>query len=695
VGKFVLGIDVGGTFTDGVALNVETGELMRAKVSTTPDDQSEGTVTLFREFGIGADDVAAFHHGATVGLNAVLTRNGVRTALLCTSGFRDLLDIGELRRPWDERLYDPNWIRPHQERPLVHRRHRREISERLLESGAVHEALDEERARKDLEFLRDEGIESVAICLINGYVSDSHERRLQELVAEIMPDAYVQVSSVQPRAGEYKRTFAVVLDAYAGPPIVHYLTNLRDRMHAEGYKGELQIMQMSGGLRTLSRTIDEFPALTMSSGPVAGILGAEFYARVCLDTDSLACVDIGGTSTDIGFVHKGRALLTDDWEVDDGMPLGVPTVDVLSIGAGGGSLLHVDEVGTLRVGPDSAGAVPGPACYGRGGTQATVTDCYSVLGLLHPDLFLGGRMDIDVAAARAAIAVLAEPLHSTVEEVAQAAYDLVNRDIANAVRKKGFDRALNLDEYAYFAYGGAGPLHAVGSAQALGMRNVVVPYFPGGFSAFGMLASAPRVERAIAPLRALDVIGVEGLREGYESLERDVTEDLLGQGLAQQDIALERSIYVMYEGQSWPNRIPLASGPIDDGSVASIRAETDAYYDLVYGYTAPDLQIIVTSLAVTGQGPAPDFRLPEIPAGVAEPPAGAIVAHNDMHYGGKAYPSAPFYRRDALVSGNRVPGPAIIDDALGTVWVPPDSTAEVDTFGTITITWERTVGAEA
>ena len=685
--RYRLGVDVGGTFTDGVAHDLDTGQLIRMKVSTTPEDQANGTVTLLERFPFAPDQVASFNHGATVGLNAVLTRGGARTGLLCTAGFRDLLDIGQLYRPDGDDLYDPQWIRPHQARPLVHRRHRREISERLRDDGSVHEALDERAARRELEFLRAEGVESVAICLINAYADDAHERRLRELIAEVLPDAYVQVSSVQARAGEYKRTFAVVLDAYAGPAITRYLTSLRERMRQIGCAGELQIMQMTGGLRNLDTTIEHFPALTMSSGPVAGILGAEFYAGNAVAANSLVCVDIGGTSTDIGFIHDGRSLITDDWEVDEGMPLGVSTVDVSSIGAGGGSLIRVDEFGTLTAGPESAGAVPGPVAYGRGGTEPTLTDCYLVLGYVEPSLFLGGRMSLDRDAALAAFEPLAAKLDTTPEEVARAAYDLVNRDIVNAVRSKAFDRALDVRDYALFAYGGAGPLHAVATAQGLGMSSVVVPYFPGGFSAFGMLTSRPKVEHVSAQMRGLDAIEPSALTETFASLERDARSDLASQGVADDQIELERFIYVMYTGQSWDNRLPVPAGELDAASVEAIRRATDAHYEAVYGYVAPELGVFVTTLAVAGEGPAPQLRLPEIERGASEPPSGAEKLRGKAHFGREARVSMPFIARAELLAGNVVEGPAVVDDELGTILVPPGARAVVDEHATITIRW--------
>lgn len=685
--RYRVGVDVGGTFTDGVAHDLESGKLIRVKVPTTPDDQSRGSIDLLGQFDFPASEIAAFNHGATVGVNAVLTRCGPRTGLLCTSGFRDLLDIGRLYRPDGDDLYDPSWIRPHQARPLVHRRHRREIYERLRDDGSVHEELDEEQAREELRFLREEGVESVAICMINAYASDLHERRLRDLVAEVLPDAYVQSSAIHPTAGEYKRTFAVVLDAYAGPAITFYLSRLRKRLAEAGFLGKVEMMQMSGGLRDLDATIGHFPALTMASGPVAGILGAEFYARNVVQERSLVCVDIGGTSTDIGLVRDGTALVTDDWEVDEGMPLGVASVDVTAVGAGGGSIVKVNEFGTLTVGPESAGARPGPAAYGHGGAEPTLTDCYVILGYLEPSLFLGGRMSVDPAAARQVIEPLAEQLEMSVEEVARAAYDLVNHDIANAIRSKVFDRALDVRDYSLLAYGGAGPMHATAIAQSLGMKSVIVPYFPGGFSAFGMLAGRPKVERIDARMRGLDELRPEELTGAFGELEEQVSSGLANQGIARDAIELERFIYVMYTGQSWDNRLPLAAGPIDDSTIEAIRRATDEHYEAVYGYRAPELGVFVTTLAVSGVGPAPEFELPRIERGGGEVSAQACEMLRSVSFGGEQDIDTPFLSRARLMAGNVVEGPAVIDDELGTIVIPPGAQLQVDDYATITIRW--------
>ena len=309
---WILGVDVGGTFTDGILVGARSGEVRRAKVPTTPEDQSVGTLQTLPGVDLEPSELAKFCHGTTVGINALLQRRGAKVGLLCTEGMRDMLDVGQFTRA-PEGLYDPLWTRPHQERPIVHRRHIREITARTLFDGSTHVAFDEDQVRAELEFLRDEGVEAVGVCLLHAYTDLSHEERVIELAREIMPDAYLQSSRVRPVVGEYTRTTAIALDAYTGPVVTKYLQRLDDRLRGAGYESPAVIMQMNGGVRTLTRTIESFPAYTMLSGPVAGVLGAEYYGREVADAENLVCVDIGGTSTDLGLVLDGEAQTDNDW----------------------------------------------------------------------------------------------------------------------------------------------------------------------------------------------------------------------------------------------------------------------------------------------------------------------------------------------------------------------------------------------
>jgi N-methylhydantoinase A len=679
-------VDVGGTFTDAVLVDEDAGTIRRAKVLTTPADRSEGTLNAVDQFGISGADIYQFSHGSTAGINALIERKGAKTALICSQGTRDLLDMGRLRRPLGDDLYDPTWQRAHQANPIVHRRHVREVSARSLYDGSTYVDLDEDEVRAQLAFLREEGIESVAVCLLHSWKNLAHERRIVELIEEELPDVYVQWSAVRPVYGEYGRTLTCVLDAYTGPLIAEYLESLRSKLAAQGFPGQVLIMQMNGGTRTLEETVEHFPAYMIESGPVAGALGAEHYAHSRLDNDNLICMDIGGTSTDIAFIVEGAAQVTDEWEFEFSLPLGVPAVDVRSLGAGGGSIIGIDEMGTLSVGPRSAGARPGPACYGQGGAEPTITDAYVELGIVQPGLFLGGELTIDTDAAHTALSRVAEPMQLEAASLATGAIKLMNVHIENEISKMAFERALDMRNFSLLAYGGAGAIHAAQVARRLGMREAVIPYFPGGFSALGMITAPIKVERAVSIIEPVDAIGADGINEHVEKLHQEVGDDLARQGIAEEDMRFDRVLYGMYEGQSFDNRLPLAAeGGLTEARLDQWKEDFHAYYDRIYGYSAREMPIILTTASVVGIGPTPVVPLQELEAGGEEPGGDTIELRATISVDGKVFEDAPFYSRDRLLAGNRVVGPGVIDDGLSTILLPEASTATIDKFGGIHI----------
>jgi N-methylhydantoinase A len=681
-----VGVDVGGTFTDAVAFDEETGEITRTKVLTTAHDQSEGTIEAMCRLAPDRSAVTSFHHGYTVGLNAGLTRQGAKAGLLVTAGWRDLMDTGRLWRPLGEELYDPNWVRPQEERPLVRRRLRREIPERLRHDGGVLLELDEEQTRREIEFLRAEGVEAIGICFMHGYQHPEHERRVRELVVEMMPDAYVQTSKIWPLAREFERTYVVSLDAVTGPPVVRYLDNLEARLREEGFQTRVEVMQVDGGLRT-SESSKRAPVYTLMSGPVAGILAAEFYSRELLAGRSLACLDIGGTSSDLGLVRDGHAELTNEWQLEHGIPLALTMLDIRSIGAGGGSLIRIDEVGSIVVGPESAGSDPGPACYGRGAETPAMTDCYVVMGLLQPDLFLGGEMPLDVEAARRTLKAVAERLGLTAEQLAEGAYAIGNTKIAAAIGSITVERGVDPREMSLCAYGAAGPMHAVAVARELGIGDVIVPYFPGGFSAFGMTVGSSRVEHSQSVMCPLHELAPERLTEIMGELARQCREDLLAQGIAEEDIAITFSFYAMYAGQGIDNRLPFPAPPCDAAALATTVREFHEFYEWRYGYSAPEIPIFVTSIAAVGVAAAEPIRLPDLAdrASTGGSIDDAVIRRADLRLDGQVHLGAPFYDRDALRVDDRVPGPCVIDDRLGTVVVNAGAEVHVLEHGTLRI----------
>ncbi|MCW2761622.1 MAG: hyuA2 [Marmoricola sp.] len=676
-----IGIDVGGTFTDAILVDDELGTIDRTKVLTTANDQSIGTLEAIRRLA-GDNPVDSIVHGYTVGLNAALTRNGAKTALLVTAGHRGLVDSGRLSRPNGDSMYDPTWERPHDVKPLVDRRLRRGVPERMREDGEVLLELDEAAVRSEVEFIREQGVTSVGICFIHGYVHPQHEARVEAIVREMMPDAYVQTSKIWPLAREYERTFVVLLDAYTGPPILKYLKNLEGRLSDGNVHARLDIMQMDGGLRNAG-AVREAPIYTLQSGPVAGLLGAEFYSNHVLAGRDLVCLDIGGTSTDIGIIAGGEAEVTNEWELEHAIPLSITTLDVRSVGAGGGSLIRVDDIGSLDVSEESAGSDPGPACYGRGGTRPAMTDAYTALGLLQPDLFLGGEMKLVADAADLALAELAKPLGMSSEELARGAYEIANVKIAAAVRQMTVDRGMDPRTFSLFPFGAAGPMHAVAVARLLDIDEVVVPYFPGGFSAFGMIASRSKVSHARALMEPLSDLEPGRLSELLAELEGQCRADLESEAIDAADVSVSYAYYGMYAGQGYDNRLPLPR-EITSQTIESLTSDFHAFYDSRYGYQAPEIPIVVTSVVAVAIGPMPSLVLPESGETRQGGIESAVLARRPIHLA-RHGEAGVFYDRDSLVEGDEISGPAVIDDKLGTIVVPTGAVARVADRGTIRI----------
>jgi N-methylhydantoinase A len=664
----------------------ETGTVTRTKVLTTAQDQSEGTLGALNRLVVHPEKLSSFHHGYTVGLNAALTRTGASTAMLVTQGHRDTVDHGRVWRPFDVNLYDPTWERPHQARPIVERRLRREVPERMRENGDVLLPLDEEATRAELEFLKSEGVEAIGICFLHAYEHPEHERRVREIVAEVMPDAYVQSSEIWPLAREFERTFVVMLDAYTGPPVVKYLKRLQQRLGDAGFASRIEIMQMDGGLRS-AESVKKAPVYTLQSGPVAGLLGAETYSRKLLGGRDLVCLDIGGTSSDLGVILGGRAEVTNEWELEHAIPLAITTLDVRSIGAGGGSIIDTDDVGSLKVGPESAGSDPGPACYGRGAQKPAMTDAYVAMGLLQPELFLGGEMKLDEDAALEQLGNVASPLGMSVTDLAQGAYQIANMKIAAAVAAMTTHRGLDPREFSLFAYGAAGPVHAVGVARELGITEVVVPYFPGGFSAFGMVASRSRVEYSQAVMDTFDSVGPEALTATLHELADKCRADLMEQGLAPDEITIEADYYAMYSGQGQDNRLELPGIDLGADDLARVAEGFHEFYDRRFGYRAPEIPILVTSVSVVGFGPHPTVTLPsgDDTRDAGEGIESAVILRADLHIDGGTHERCCFYDRDLLREGDEVAGPAVIDDHLGTIVINPGAVARVVDHGTLRI----------
>ncbi|MEU6701998.1 hydantoinase/oxoprolinase family protein [Pseudonocardia sp. NPDC046786] len=683
-GAWWFGIDVGGTFTDVVGVNRETGETREHKVLTTKPDLEQGVIAALRETGIPIEEVGEIVHGHTSGINAVLSRTGARVALLATAGHRDLLDIGRQDRQFGPEFYDPSWLRPHQARPIVKRQDRYGITERVGWDGTQVLPLDENQIRTAARELREKGIDAVAVCFLNSYITQEHEQRAADIVREEFPEAYVQTSALYPVTKEHERTATVALDAYVGPIVTRYLQRLVEGLDKTGYTGSLWIMTMNGGIGTVTET-SKAPVFQLVSGPVGGVNGAVHLARTS-NNPNLLTMDVGGTSTDIAVVQNGEPPMTDLWSIENGLTMTMPVLDIHSVGSGAGSIIHIDAVGNLRVGPQSAGSTPGPACYGRGGTQPTLTDACVALGILQPDLFAGGALTLNVDLARQALATVADKLGMGVDELADAAYRLACSDIAGSIRSISTYRGLDVRDFGLLAFGAAGPMVADRVARELGARKVLVPSSPGEFSAFGLLTSDLRVTRARSPLTTLNDHDPHALEAAYAEMERDIIEDLGRQGVSAESVEFERAFFAMYRGQTWDNRLPLQSGTIDSETIETMLRQVHDLYEHRYGFSAEEIPVLVTTLEVTGVSRRPEMASFHASTAETSTDPQRRVA---LRLAGVEHPDSPVYTRVQLAGGMSVNGPAIIVEAYATTVVNAGSTASVTDTGELLLTLDE------
>jgi N-methylhydantoinase A len=677
-----VGIDVGGTFTDVVAINRATGEVRDHKVLTTKGRQEVGVLEALTQ---AVDDVTAVGeivHGHTSGINAVLSRQGAKTALLATAGHRDLLDIGRMDRAFGETLYDPTWIRPHQVRPIVRRRDRYGVRERSAPDGSSVLDLDEAQVREIAAELKERGMESVAVCFMNSYVAPEHEERTAEILREELPGVYVQTSGLYPVTKEAERANTVVFDAYVGPIVTDYLHRLEHGLRDAGFAGTLWIMTMNGGVGSVAET-SKAPVFQLVSGPVGGVAGAVHLTRASsIGIQNLLTMDVGGTSTDVAAIQAGETPMTDLWTEEHGLTMAIPAVDVTSVGSGAGSIAHIDSLGALKVGPESAGSEPGPASYGRGGTRPTVTDACVALGILQPDLFAGGALPLDRGAAETALADLGSQLGMSMLEAANGTYRLACSDMAASIRSISTYRGLDLREFALLAFGAAGPMMAGRVARELELGTVVVPERPGGYSAFGLLTSDIRVTKARSPMKTVAAYGAEQLEADYRELEEEAIADLVAQKVSREDVVLQREFFAMYAGQTWDNRLPLAAGTLDDKRLEELEEGVHEFYRNRYGFSAGELPIVLSALEVTGVA----RREPLRPGDGATNAEEALLRHAAVRLDGIDSEEVPVYARERVPVDIPIEGPAVIVEDYATTLIDGDSSAKIVPSGELVIT---------
>lgn len=689
-----IGVDVGGTFTD-LVLEI-TGKSDRAgvfvhKVPSTPHDQSVGVLRGVLEIcelaGVHPRDVTMIVHGTTVATNITIEHNGADVGMLTTRGFRDILHIGRHKRPHNFSLqFDVPW----QSHPLVRRRNRIAITERIMPpGGAVATGLVEDEVLEAAQLFKARGIESVIICFLYSFLNDAHERRAKELVQSVLPDAYVSCSSeVVNVIREYERFSTTAMNAFVGPKTALYLTNLENKLREAGINAHLRIMQSNGGVSTVEMCARR-PVSILMSGLAGGVMGGR-WAGAMSDARNVITVDIGGTSADFSTIPDGQVKIMNPRDTYVGAyPVLAPMIDMATMGAGGGSIAYIDEGGAFRVGPRSAGADPGPACYGRGGTEPTVTDAQVVLGRLDPDQFLGGGIKIDAELSRRAIKEkIADPLGMTIEEAALGIIRILNSNMSLAIRANSVAKGFDPRKFALLPFGGAGPLNGVALAEAVSAREVIVPPAPGITAAIGLLVTDMQYEFTRSVLTVLKDVtqeAVERINGVIDELTAQCRKSLEDDGVPAYRQRFVRIAECRYHGQGFELRAEIPDGTVTPGNVERIRANFHAQHGQDYGWSFDDVDVEIVTIRIIGIADTPALQWPGLPAGEARPPADALMfVRRTTFDDGKTY-DTPRYDRSHLKAGNALNGPAIVVQRDSTTLVPPGYRAQVAANGNIHI----------
>ena len=691
--NYRFGFDIGGTFTDFVLIDASTGEISSYKTLTTPADPSravmEGWEELLQNAGIDGSSVERAIHGTTLITNALIERKGANTALITTKGFRDILEMAKEMR-YD--IYDLLLVLPE---PLVARPLRLEVDERINARGEVLTPLQTSELEVIANTLKDEGVEAVAVCYLHAFTNPEHEEKTGTWLAENLPGVSVSLASeVAPEIREYERMSTTVCNAYVQPLTETYLNTLQKDLSESGFRHSVYLMLSSGGITTLDRAA-RFPVRLVESGPAAGALAAVYYGELTGHED-LVSFDMGGTTAKMCLIKDGSPTVTDTFEIarvhrfkrGSGLPVRVPTIEMIEIGAGGGSIAHIDELGLLKVGPESAGADPGPACYGQGGTEPTVTDADALLGYLNPDYFLGGRMSLDLKAAESAMARLAEPLGLSVTEAAHGLFRVVNENMISATRVHIAEQGGDPRRLKLIAFGGAGPMHAHAIAHALKMEGYICPASAGVASAMGFLTAPAAFEYARTFMARLEQTTLPELDKVYAELEEQGRETLLEAGVPADEMTFTRQADLRHVGQGYEIVVTL---PFE--KLADVQLDEDLaprffeQYESVYGHAHKHLGLEITTCRLTASGPKPSINLNPVQTSVSHPDV-AIKGTRQAYFsdlGG--FTEVPLYDRSKLAAGSIFEGPAIVEEIDSTAVIGPGTRVEIDHYANLNVTF--------
>ncbi|MEM7744007.1 MAG: hydantoinase/oxoprolinase family protein [Pseudomonadota bacterium] len=665
-------VDVGGTFTDICILDDASGELRVEKTGSTPDDPMRGIITGIGQAGVNLADVALFSHGTTVATNALITRRLPRTAMVCTKGFRDVIEI---RRGNKEDLWDTY---KDVVKPYIPRRDRLTVAERTRQDGENITPLDEDNAREVARILKRRGVAAVAVGFMNAYVNGENERKMKAILQEVMPDVPVSISSeVMPEIFEHERFSTTVANAALSPIVVDYTSRLSDKLAEDGYKSDLLLLHSGGGVMTPA-SVKDYAARLAGSGIAAGAIASRHIAMLCGFRNSIG-LDMGGTSTDVSLAYDGQSTTTKDWYVEYGYPIRFPAIEVLTIGAGGGSLAWQDEAGSLRNGPQSAGANPGPACYANGNTQATNTDANVVLGRLGSSL-AGGKIMLDAGLAETAIAeTVAKPFGISNAEAAHSVIQVANANMSDAVRLISISRGFDPRDFALVAFGGAGALHGVEVARELAIPTVIVPPNPGVTSALGCLLVDIQHDYSESFLAATADVDPVTIDAAFARLEKDALERLDHEGVTSENIVLQRTIDMMYQGQ-WRSLAVSVPTPLTD--IGTLVESFHQEHAREYNFRRDETPVGIFRINLRAIGTVPKADLAVFEATGATPTARETRA---VWFETDTSTSTPVYDRETLPAGLTLPGPAVVEQLDSTVLIPPGSTAEIDKYLNIII----------
>jgi len=679
-GRLRLAADIGGTFTDIAVFDEATGALTFGKALSTPAHLVEGISAGVAKAGSDYRSAALFLHGSTIAINTMLERTGAHTALVITEGFRDIYEIGRINRPDAYNLFFQKHV------PLIERALRFEVNERMLADGEIDKPLDDGEIAALGERLEGLGVEAAAILFLNCYANADHERRAKAILEKNHPKMFVSAShELSQEYREFERCATVAANAYIGPKVRRYIGEIDAHMRAAGFAGSFLVVQSTGGLYEADQAQSQCVRM-LESGPAAGVIGTQALCRALKIGNAIA-FDMGGTTAKAGVIHRGEALTTGAALIggyERALPVQIAMMDIFEVSAGGGSIARVDD-GALRLGPQSAGAAPGPACYGLGGAEPTVTDANLVLGRLGGDRFLGGEMRLDAAAAERALKTkVGDPLGLSAVAAADGILRIAATAMSYAVKGVTTERGFDAGDFALFAYGGAGPLHAVEVAREIGMRTVIVPFAPGMFSAFGMLFSDLRYDFVRTWFTPLDEAPFDEIEQVYRALEQQGRDAIAGTSIKPQRLEVKRAADMRYVGQEHAVTVDLPMAVFARKDREAIKRHFDAMHAQRYGTSAPEERAEIVSLrsTVTGLMRKPPRR--KIARGGRTPATAAFGGKRPVYFGGRFY-ATPTYRRSALAAGNRIKGPALIEEYASTTVLMPGDAMQVDQFGNLVI----------